>query len=92
MESISRYHLAKHEDGLWLAIDTDTGEPVEMVIDDETVILSEMPRHLAEEWSRRLNAPLGSQYRRKPFSVQCSGLPEPLSQRCVVPGLNKPWS
>lgn len=86
MESISRYHLAKHEDGLWLAIDTDTGEPVEMVIDDETVILSEMPRHLAEEWSRRLNAPLGSQYRRKPFSVQCSGFRSHCRNDALFPG------
>jgi hypothetical protein len=55
MESISRYHLSKHEDGFWNVIERTSGGPVEVEIDGHWVLLHRLHKEVAEEWSERLN-------------------------------------
>ena len=55
MDSISRYHLSKHEDGFWNVIERTSGGPVEVEIDGHWVLLYRLPKEVAEEWSERLN-------------------------------------
>lgn len=56
MESISRYHLAQHECGLWHVIDAKTGGPAEVKVGEKFFALWKLPRDQAEQWSLLLNA------------------------------------
>ena len=56
MDSISKYHVSVREDGLWSVIDTSTGEPAELKVAELRKVLHGLPKEVAEEWSRVLNA------------------------------------
>lgn len=58
MDSISPFHLAQHEDGLWHVIDAGTGGPVEVEVDGSFYVLWKLPRDEAEKWSQLLNQKL----------------------------------
>ena len=65
MDSISRYHLSLREDGEWNVIDSKTGRPAELRVNDDWFILYGLPKEVAELWPKRLNkrqALLGSNY------------------------------
>lgn len=55
MDSISRYRLGRHEDGLWHVIDAKTGGPAEVQIGGKFYILWKLPEEEAKKWSELLN-------------------------------------
>ena len=55
MDSISRYHLSKHENGTWNVVERSTGGPVEVWDRTHYRLLCKLPKGEAEGWSRLLN-------------------------------------
>ncbi len=55
MDSLSRYHLAPHEDGSWHVIDARTGGPAEIKVNGIYFVFWKLPKEEAERWSVFLN-------------------------------------
>jgi hypothetical protein len=55
MESLSRFHLGRHENGTWHVMDAKTGGPAELQIEGKFYLLWGMPKDEAENWSLLLN-------------------------------------
>jgi hypothetical protein len=68
MDSLTRYHLATHQDGTWHVIDMMTGEPADTQMQDGSWRrLYRLARWEAELWSTSLNKTAGMAWRQTPL-------------------------